>query len=210
MTKRIFRNILLTAVLALLLSSALLVGTLYNVYEGRISAEMRTEAEYIVRALDMLPDDRTYFTDFAPDNRVTLIAPEGAVLYDSDADEARMDSHAQRPEVLAALAEGTGESTRYSDTLSEVTIYYARRTADGNVLRIASTRSSALGVFLSVAPQIIIMLLMVAAQCAAAFDRLPLVQDVSILKSILCAGLWAQFEQKYSRKKEPDDVSGSV
>ena len=162
MTKRIFRNILLTAVLALLLSSALLVGTLYNVYEGRISAELRTEAEYIVRALDMLPDDRTYFTDFAPNNRVTLIAPDGSVLYDSDADEARMDSHAQRPEVLAALAEGTGESTRYSDTLSEVTIYYAHRTADGNVLRIASTRSSALGVFLSVAPQIIAMLLMVA------------------------------------------------
>ncbi len=163
MTRRIFRNILLTAVLALLLSSALLVGTLYNVYEGRISAELRTEAEYIVRALDMLPDDRTYFTDFAPDNRVTLIAPEGTVLYDSDADEARMDSHAQRPEVLAALADGTGESTRYSDTLSEVTIYYARRTADGNVLRIASTRSSVLGVFLSVAPQIVISLLMVAA-----------------------------------------------
>ena len=56
MTRRIFRNILLTAVLALLLSSALLVGTLYNVYEGRISAELRTEAEYIVRALDMLPE----------------------------------------------------------------------------------------------------------------------------------------------------------
>ena len=163
MTKRIFRNILLTAVLALLLTSTLLVGTLYNVYEGRISTELRTEAEYIVRALDMLPDDRTYFTDFAPDNRVTLIAPDGSVLYDSDADEARMDSHAQRPEVLAALANGTGEATRYSDTISEVTIYYARRTADGNVLRIASTRSSALGVFLSVAPQIIIMLLMVAA-----------------------------------------------
>ncbi|MBQ7137525.1 MAG: PAS domain-containing sensor histidine kinase [Clostridia bacterium] len=163
MTRRIFRNILLTAVLALLLTSALLVGTLYNVYEGRISAELRTEAAYIVRALNMLPDDRTYFTDFSPDNRVTLIAPDGSVLYDSDADEARMDSHAQRPEVLAALADGTGESTRYSDTLSEVTIYYARRTADGNVLRIASTRSSALGVFLSVAPQIVIMLLMVAA-----------------------------------------------
>ena len=163
MTKRIFRNILLTSVLALLLTSALLVGTLYNVYESRISAELRTEAEYIVRALDMLPDDRAYLIELSPENRVTLIAPDGSVLYDSDADEARMDSHARRPEVLAALANGTGEATRYSDTISEVTIYYARRTADGNVLRIASTRSSALGVFLSVAPQIIIMLLMVAA-----------------------------------------------
>lgn len=163
MTKRIFRNILLTSVLALLLTSALLVGTLYNVYESRISAELRTEAEYIVRALDMLPDDRAYLIELSPENRVTLIGPDGSVLYDSDADEARMDSHAQRPEVLAALESGTGESTRYSDTLSEVTIYYARRTADGNVLRIASTRSSVWGIFLNVAPQIIIMLLMVEA-----------------------------------------------
>jgi len=163
MTKRIFRNILMTAVLALLLTSALLVGTLYNVYEHRISEELRTEAEYIVRALDMLQDDRSYFTQLTTSNRVTLISPDGEVLYDSDADEARMDSHAQRPEVIAALAGDTGESTRYSDTLSEMTIYYARRTADGNVVRIASTRSSVLGVFLNVAPQIIVMLLTVAA-----------------------------------------------
>ncbi|MBR2924228.1 MAG: PAS domain S-box protein [Clostridia bacterium] len=163
MTRRIFRSIVLTAVLALLLTSALLVGTLYNVYEDRISAELRTEAAYIVRGLDMTQDDLSYFTSFKPQNRVTLIAPDGSVLYDSDTDETRMSSHAQRPEVLAAIESGTGEATRYSDTLSEVTIYYARRTADGNVLRIASTRSSVLGVFLSVAPQIIVMLLAVAA-----------------------------------------------
>ncbi len=163
MTKRIFRNILLTAVLALLLTSALLVGTLYNVYEARISAELRMEAEYIVRALDMTQDDLGYFADLSSTNRVTLIAPDGSVLYDSNADESRMDNHAQRPEVLSALTNGTGESTRYSDTLSEVTLYHARQTDEGNVLRIASTRSSVLGIFLSVAPQIIIMLLMVAA-----------------------------------------------
>ncbi len=163
MTRRIFRDILLTAVLALLLTSALLVGTLYNVYEARISAELRMEAEYIVRALDMTQDDLDYFADLSSTNRVTLIAPDGSVLYDSNADESRMDNHAQRPEVLSALTNGTGESTRYSDTLSEVTLYHARQTDEGNVLRIASTRSSVLGIFLNVAPQIIIMLLMVAA-----------------------------------------------
>ena len=163
MTHRIFRNILLTAVLALLLSSALLVGTLYNVYEARISTELRMEAEYIVRALDMTQDDLGYFADLSSTNRVTLIAPDGSVLYDSNADETHMDNHAQRPEVLAALTSGMGESTRYSDTLSEITLYHARQTDEGNVLRIASTRSSVLGIFLNVAPQIIIMLLMVAA-----------------------------------------------
>ena len=163
MTKRIFRNILLTAVLALLLTSAILVGTLYNVYEARISDELRTEAAYIARALDATREDLDYFAGISATTRVTLISPEGEVLYDSEADEASMDSHAQRPEVIAALAEGVGESTRYSDTLSEMTIYYARRTADGNVVRIASTRSSVLGVFLNVAPQIVGMLLAVTA-----------------------------------------------
>lgn len=183
MTRRIFRNILLTAVLALLLTSALLVGALYNVYEARISTELRTEADYIVRALDMTQDDLGYFTALKPTSRVTLIAPEGTVLYDSDADEARMDSHAERPEVQSALATGTGESTRYSDTLSDVTIYYARRTAAGNVLRIASTRSSVLGVFLDVAPQIIVMLLMVAALSLliARFSSRQIVQPINDL-----------------------------
>ena len=162
MTKRIFRSILFTAVLALLLSSALLVGALYRVYETRISTELRMEAEYIVRALDMTQDDLGYFADLSSTNRVTLIAPNGSVLYDSNADETRMDNHAQRPEVQSAWETGAGESTRYFDTLSEVTLYHARRTAEGNVLRIASTRSSVLGVFLNVAPQILLMLLMVA------------------------------------------------
>lgn len=163
MTRRIFRSIVLTAVLALLLSSALLVGTLYSVYEGRISGELRTETEYIVRGMNGMQNDLSYFAGFSPDKRVTLIAADGTVLYDSQADEARMVSHAQRPEVLEALESGTGESIRYSDTLSEMTIYYARRTANGNVLRIASTRSSVWGIFLSVTPQIVIMLLAVAA-----------------------------------------------
>ena len=163
MTRRIFRNILLTAVLALLLTSALLVGTLYSVYEERISAELRTEAEYIVRALDVAQDDLDYFAGIVPTTRVTLISPDGAVLYDSQADESRMDSHAERPEVLEAVLSGTGESTRYSNTISQLTIYYARRTANGNVLRIASTRSSVLGVFMNVAPQIVVMLLTVTA-----------------------------------------------
>ncbi len=40
------------------------------------------------------------------------------------------------------------------------------------------------------------------------FDRLPLVQDANILKSILCAGVWAQYNRKY--KKEDTDGAGSV
>lgn len=54
------------------------------------------------------------------------------------------------------------------------------------------------------------ILKMILGQCVWHFDRLPLVQDAGILKNILCAGLWAQFEKKYSNKKGPLDDSGSV
>ena len=184
MTKRIFRNILLTSVMALLLTSALLVGTLYNVYESRISAELRTEAEYIVRALDTMDDDLSFLRGLTLNNRITLISPDGVVLYDSAADEARMDSHAERPEVSDALVTGTGESKRYSDTLSDITTYYARRTANGNVLRIASTRSTLVGLFLDVAPQIVVMMLMVAALSLliARFSARQIVQPINELK----------------------------
>ena len=183
MTKRIFRNILLPSVMALLLPSALLVGTLYNVYESRISAELRTEAEYIVRALDTMDDDLSFLRGLTLSNRITLISPDGVVLYDSAADEARMDSHAERPEVSDALVTGTGESKRYSDTLSDITTYYARRTANGNVLRIASTRSTLVGLFLDVAPQIVLMMLMVAALSLliARFSARQIVQPINEL-----------------------------
>ena len=183
MTKRIFRNILLTSVMALLLTSALLVGTLYNVYESRISAELRTEAEYIVRALDTMDDDLSFLRGLTLNHRITLISPDGVVLYDSAADEARMDSHAERPEVSDALVTGTGESKRYSDTLSDITTYYARRTANGNVLRIASTRSTLVGLFLDVAPQIVVMMLMVAALSLliARFSARQIVQPINDL-----------------------------
>lgn len=51
---------------------------------------------------------------------------------------------------------------------------------------------------------------MLLGECLFYFDKLPLVQDLGIMQNILCAGLWTQFEQKYEKKKEPDDGSGSV
>lgn len=70
--------------------------------------------------------------------RVTLIAPDGTVLGDSDHDPATMDNHATRPEVGQALRQGTGESRRYSVTLEEDLLYVAVPiTRDGTTLGVA-------------------------------------------------------------------------
>ena len=109
----------------------------------------------------MAEDDIAYLKMLNTDSRITLLALDGQVLYDSVADSARMENHAARPEIIQAITEGMGESTRTSDTLSETTIYYAQRSDEDFVLRMANTRSSMLGTFLNVLPLIVLMLLCV-------------------------------------------------
>lgn len=59
------------------------------------------------------------------DTRITIIAPDGTVLGDSDENPSTMENHSTRPEVKDALASGIGESTRYSTTLQESMMYVA-------------------------------------------------------------------------------------
>ena len=51
------------------------------------------------------------------------------------------------------------------------------------------------------------MLLMVAGQCAAAFDLLPLVQDVPLLKNILYEGIWTRYHEARSRQEQKENQS---
>jgi len=59
------------------------------------------------------------------ETRVTIIALNGTVLGDSEEDPATMENHANRPEIVDALATGLGESTRYSTTLGQKMMYVA-------------------------------------------------------------------------------------
>jgi two-component system, OmpR family, phosphate regulon sensor histidine kinase PhoR len=57
--------------------------------------------------------------------RVTLILPDGGVLGDTLDDPARMDNHAERPEIIAARQQGVGTAMRYSFTVSSDMMYAA-------------------------------------------------------------------------------------
>ena len=74
--------------------------------------------------------------------RITVIAKNGEVLADSDEPSRQMEDHADRPEVIAALAEGSGHATRYSHTVRRDLVYFAHlvRRAPGNpvVLRLSA------------------------------------------------------------------------
>lgn len=158
MSARIFRNIVLTALISVLLTAGIIMISMYTVYEERISSDLKLEAGYIRHALELTENDTEYLKGLGTENRITLIDAEGTVLFDNRASHAQMENHSGRPEIIAALEQGYGMSTRNSATVSQVTIYYAEKTTDGTIIRIASTRSSVLGAFIKVLPLMIALL----------------------------------------------------
>ena len=142
MTKRIFRATLLVGVAVLIASLTLVMGALYS-YFGRVQeSQLRDELSLAVVGVEQNGTD--YLRKLESDQyRITWLRADGAVLYDTQADAESMENHAQRQEVQQALATGEGESSRYSDTLLQKTVYYAKRLPDGTVLRLSASRVTA-------------------------------------------------------------------
>lgn len=117
--------------------------------------------------------------------RVTWVAPDGAVLYDSGADAATMENHADRAEVREALAADEGHDSRLSETLGEKTYYYALRLPDGTVLRLAESRRSVAGVAMGLVPSLIVILLLALAIAVFTADGL----TVRLIKPVVAIDL---------------------
>ena len=139
MTKRIFRATLLVGVAVLIASLTLVMGALYS-YFGRVQ-ESQLRDELSLAAVGVEQNGMDYLEQLESDQyRITWLRADGVVLYDTQADAESMENHAQRQEVQQALATGEGESSRYSDTLLQKTVYYAKRLPDGTVLRLSAIR----------------------------------------------------------------------
>ena len=140
MTGKILRISYLVAISALLASALLFFGVMYRDYEDGAFARLRAEEAAIAQGLGAVGSD--YFDSFAPDDRVTWIAANGTVLYDSAAPAQLLESHAGREEIDQALQTGEAQTSRYSKTLLQRTFYYAKLLDDGTVLRVSCTQNS--------------------------------------------------------------------
>ena len=141
MTKKIFQSILLVAGAVLLASLLIIMGFLYDYFGGVEENQLRDELSLAAAAVENGGTD--YLSQLTADRyRLTWIAADGSVLYDTKTDAESLEYHASRAEVSQALTTGTGESTRYSSTLMEKTMYYAQLLDDGTVLRISISRAT--------------------------------------------------------------------
>lgn len=156
MKKSIFRSICLATSSVFLASLILIMGVLYNYFSKGQQSQLKTQTGLVAQAVER--EGISYFQDFSPQgSRITWIAPDGSILYDSNRNTDQMENHLDREEIKEALSSGYGESTRYSTTLMERQLYAARRLSDGSVIRLSATHLSILSLILAMQQPILIV-----------------------------------------------------
>lgn len=171
MRKKIFSFMCLTALLAILLTSFSIMLLYYKDVEARIKSSVKVEADYIKDAIDS--GGYAYLQRLeSTDKRVTLIAPNGEVLFDNRVSPEDMENHYDRAEVLSAVKSGYGESERISDTLSEKIYYYALLLPDGCILRVAYTNDTFIASISGILPWLVLIALITGVFSIAAVSFL--------------------------------------
>ena len=157
MTKKIFRSTVVSAAVILVFGITLVMAALYQYLGKEIDSELEKEGAYLSYGVEA--DGVTYLEQIKnSDARITYIAQDGTVLYDSQADISKMKNHSDRKEFQEAQKHGNGYAERISDTLAEKTVYYAIRLSDDSVLRVSNTRASVLALVLRLVPSLIVIL----------------------------------------------------
>lgn len=158
MTKKIFYSIFLVAIAVLLACFSIIMGVLYDYSNTIQKNHMKDELELVAQAVET--SGVQYLERLETDScRITLVSSDGDVLYDSKTSADKMENHAKREEIKEALKKGFGESSRYSATLTEETFYYAKKLANGNVVRVSVDHATMLTLVLGMLTPIIIVLI---------------------------------------------------
>ncbi len=154
---------LISAILGVLLTGM----TFHRSFQAQMEANLEETGELISVAYDQQPTANT-LADCASDAlRITLVAPDGAVLYDSQVETE--ENHLSRPEIQQALSQGSGSVRRQSDTTGTDDYYYALLLSDGNVLRVSVQAASMFQVFSQSYPWLfaVVFFLIILATCLA-------------------------------------------
>lgn len=171
MTRRIFRAVCAAALAVFFVTMLLIMSVLYDHFSSKQHDQLRSETALASRGAERMGS--CYFDELAiRDLRMTWIAADGTVLYDSTSDADTMENHLERAEIRDALAGGYGESSRYSSTLMERSLYCAQRLSDGTVMRLSVAHGSILQLILSMVQPISIIVVVAAVLAFILANRL--------------------------------------
>lgn len=158
MHKKIFRSSMFVTLIVLATSVAFIMGILYDYFESQLINELKREAVYISKAIENEGID--YLNSIEGENeRITLISPDGTVIADTVADADKLENHAEREEIKQAIQNGSGTSSRYSQTLTEKIVYYAVKLENGNILRVSAKHYSVVVILLGLLQPILVVII---------------------------------------------------
>lgn len=160
MEKKFTKQLMLMGLCSTAVTLALCVLVFFTVFERQAAQDVRIYSDIITAAYYQNGHSLSDMGVGSSDLRVTLIQPDGTVLFDN-AVSGNLENHLGRPEVCDALAQGEGHAERHSDTTSQNAYYYAVRLDDGNILRVASDLHSRFDLFRSAIPVLLVCCLIV-------------------------------------------------
>lgn len=157
MTNRIFKAVCAAALSVFVVTMLLIMGVLYNYFSSVQQKQLLAQTALAVQGVEQ--QGMAYFDGLDVENlRITWIAANGDVLYDSVSDSDTMENHLQREEIRQALSDGVGQSARYSSTLMKQYLYCAQRLSDGTVLRLSVSHNTIFVLLLGMLQPILIVI----------------------------------------------------
>lgn len=158
LTFKIFLSTLSVGVLVYFLCALIFISNMYNYFEKQIFNELETEATFLEKYAENF--DLHSLSDFNTiKNRITLIHKDGTVFFDNQVDFKNLENHSLRKEFIQAKENGSAKISRYSSTMTDKTLYFAKLLSTGDILRISCNQHSVLVLLLGMSQALFIMLI---------------------------------------------------
>ena len=170
MYKKIYRNMCLLVMSTLVISAVLILCSCYTYFDNSFKKEVENEARIAASFLNRYSTGKDTLSGLSQiDKRITIISPDGNVIYDTEKNT--LSNHYGRQEVQDAIKTGTGTAQRYSKTAKSNMYYYALRLDNGQILRI-SAKSTMPSMFYSILIAVLFVTSLMYILCAIVATRL--------------------------------------
>lgn len=179
MEEKISYRLFFMGFVGLVCTAVLCLFVFHKAFREQAWTSLEHQADLVSAGFEQLssPDQLSVFVN--GDLRITLIAADGSVVFESATDQ-QMENHLSRPEIQQAMREGVGRNCRDSQTMGYETYYYAMLLPGGDILRVAQDSETIWSIYDAALPAIILscILMMGAAALIAGLLTRSLVQPI--------------------------------
>lgn len=166
LTFRIFLSIIFVGILVYFLCALIFISNMYNYFEKQIFSELETESSFLEKYLEKSAETSTLSSSLKElsnsktiKNRITLIHADGTVFFDNQVNFKTLENHSLRQEFIQAKQNGSAKISRFSSTMTNKTLYFAKLLPSGDVLRISCNQHSVLVLLLGMSQALFFMLI---------------------------------------------------